>query len=138
GEGAVYYTNTLSLSAGSTYTGSVWLLAGSGSVNVWVRYDGPNASYSGPQTLVTMGLSWQRVVVSATVPSDGKSYTSISLMIRTPTAQALTFHTDGAQLEAGSLSTPYIDTNGASASRAGARVQVPTTLLAAGQGWVAL
>jgi hypothetical protein len=53
------------------------------------------------------------------------------------TAGADTFYIDGAQSEPKGFATPYIHTDGATATRAAGRVQAPASLLNATQGWVA-
>src|SRR5581483_11732128 len=45
---------------------------------------------------------------------------------------------DGVQLETGPVATPYIDTNGATATRPAARVQASSAALSATQGWAAV
>lgn len=56
---------------------------------------------------------------------------------RTATGSAETLYIDGAQLETGDFPSPYVHTDGGSASRSAARVQIPTTNLDETQGWVA-
>src|SRR5581483_7525204 len=49
---------------------------------------------------------------------------------------ATTFYVDGIQLEQKGYATPYVETNGSTATRNGSRVQGPAADLNASQGWV--
>lgn len=124
------------VSPSTTYTASVWV-KGSGGTLAFAAEERNSGVYvtqtaGGP---FTPGSSWERKSVTFTTNSSTnrirfKVYASGSI-------QALTFYVDGAQLEAQPLATPYVETNGGTASRSAARVRIPATYLDETQAWVA-
>ncbi len=76
-----------------------------------------------------------RITATATM---GASTTQARLFINTWGSQSAEFYVDGIQFEAGSIATPYIETDGGTASRTAGRVQQPDTddLMTEAQGWV--
>jgi hypothetical protein len=79
---------------------------------------------------------WVRVTLTHTLGSASATKVNAKIGQQSTGIQS-TYFVDGAQLEQQPLATPYIETDGATASRAFARVQAPTTLVGATQGWVA-
>ena len=82
---------------------------------------------------------WQRVTVKTVTIVAGDLAGSIDVTCGgAPTASRYVY-IDGFQIETGSIATPYVETNGGTATRTAARVRVPTGNL--GQtptsGWVA-
>lgn len=120
--------------AGTIYTQSVWVyrttLADNWQVWAW------GSSTRQTNASVTWVLGWNRAIVSFTA-AVGETSNQI-LVINTSAVPTETVYVDGAQLETGSVATPYIETDGATAARSVARVQVPVAgLFTSTQGWVA-
>ncbi len=118
GQGIVISTGGGSTFApGSHYTGSVWL-RGSQPVTVWLRMDASGFFSNGPSVQVSLSSTWQRVVVSGVIPSDGRTYSGIDIAIQQTSSATASFYADGAQLETGGVATPYIDTASGTAGTA--------------------
>ncbi len=83
--------------------------------------------------------SWRRDSISATSPSNA-AFASININDQafSTNTYPYDFYIDGVQFEAQPYATPYIETNGASASRAAGHVNVPARLLSVSQGWISL
>jgi hypothetical protein len=80
-------------------------------------------------------LGYQRV--SGTATSTGTSTTL--RVINTTTNAATNIVIDGVQLEAQPIATPYVETDGGTASRTAARVQMPVAgVVSEKQGWYAV
>jgi hypothetical protein len=116
--------------ASTTYTFSAW---------VWVP-TGTNVSLQLQDNsgVIVIGSSaagnnaWQRLTLSGTT-RVGANFIAPSVT----TSSAGDFWIDGAQLEQKSIATPYVETNGSAVSRSAAKVQAPSSLLSASQGWFA-
>lgn len=133
--------------AGQTYTVSIWtwMAASYGARSFRYRllwYDAANVqvggTVTGPNYPLGAGVANAiRPTITATAPA-----TSTKLRIvfdyAQPTAAGETYLIDGLQLEQQPLATPYMHTDGATASRVAGRVQAPVTTLNTTQGWVAL
>lgn len=124
-------TTGYATTSGTVYTASVWVdaPAGMGMQMQWVRSD--FATVVGANNFTAAG-GWQRVTVTVTAPASETEY----LFVKS-TAATSTFWIDGAQLEQLGYATPYVETNGATATRNAARLQAPSALTSASQGWVA-
>jgi RHS repeat-associated protein len=138
GQGMTAQTNTgLALTAGTAEKGSVWV-KGSGSFSALLRITNSDGSVTnGTAVSVTLSTTPQRITVGATVAS-GKTGSKVELRLTTSKAAAVSFWADGAQIEKLSIATPYVHTDGATASRGASRVQAPASLLSPSQGWAAL
>lgn len=107
-EGAIYTLNDASIInkiSQQVHTGSVYL-KGSGTVNVWVRFnykDGTNID--GTPTLVTLSSTWTRY--SAVSASPTKEIKDIELHVRTNVQQGITFYMDNAQVELAAAATTW-------------------------------
>lgn len=111
--------------AGTTYTLSAWVNGPVGSFLV--------IGYSAAQQQYTLTGAWQRITYTWTAGSgDSRLY-----VIEGTHQQTMSFLLDGVQIEQKPFATPYVETNGATATRNPARVQAPASLLNATQGWVA-
>ena len=124
-------------SPSTTYTFSAWI-KDTGAAMV-LQVDEATSGYTYIQsqnTTVGSGTGlWRRINYTFTTsPTTGR----LSLDIYKGGTGATTFYIDGIQLESGSVATPYVETNGATAARSAAKVQVPASLLNASQGWVAM
>lgn len=118
----------------AAYTVSAWVRGpGGGTVRMAVR---DNAGGS-PQTgsAVTLSSSWQRISLTTTALSSA----TWRCYVETDSQQSITFQVDGVQVEQQPLATPYVETDGGTASRSAGRVQVPVAaVLDETQGWVAI
>lgn len=78
-----------------------------------------------------------RLYAPPVTANGAKTVTSNRIAVETTgAAQVRTFYAGGAMLEAGTGYTPYVHTNGASASRSASRVRLPVTSISGTQGWV--
>jgi RHS repeat-associated protein len=138
GQGVAAQTNTgLALPSATVATGSVWL-KGSGTFSVLLRiYNSDGSQTNGSAKTVTLSSTPQQVTVSATV-ANNKTGNQVELRLSTTTAQVDTVWADGAQIETLPFATPYVQTDGGTASRAAARLQAPASLVSPSQSWVAL
>jgi hypothetical protein len=118
---------------GAVYTASAWILGAAGTSLRFVLADSTYASI-GTTTFTTTGV-WQRVFVTATANANTPFNIEI---VRNGTGSAYNWNVDGVQLEQKATATPYVETNGATASRTAAEVQAPSSLVNATQGWVAM
>jgi len=108
------------VSALTQYTGSLWLKASTGAPTITiylVEYTGADAFV---QTNALTGVvlsttTWQRLSLTITTSATTGL---LRMYAATFGSQTATFKVDGAQRELGAVATPYIGTNGASASRA--------------------
>lgn len=119
----------------AVYEISAWVRgAAGGTVRVAVRDNsGANLQAGATATLTT---TWQKITLTTTnlTAATWRAY------VETNVQQALTFQFDGLQPELGSVSTPYVETNGGTATRAVSRAQMATaslspTLGAVSQAW---
>jgi hypothetical protein len=115
------------LTNGATYTMSAWVTAPAGASMKMACNNSLASSFVGTG-------SPQRVVVTGVLSGFTSQVIDI---VTTTTAQAITFHVDGVQVEQKSYATPYVETNGATASRSAASVAAPSSLLSSTQGWFA-
>lgn len=115
------------------YTVSAWVRGDAGgTVRVAVRDNaGANAQLG---TAVTLTSSWQRITLTTTALTAATWRTYIETNVQ----QSITFQIDGVQAELSSMATPYVETNGSTATRAAARVQAPSSLINPTQSWVAI
>lgn len=136
------FTSIAGLVVGTSYTLSGWVWIPTGFVPQ-VRLD--VANLAGATGTITANADmakrdqWQRVVVGPFQAVAGD--VNFEAAWRTtgsaaPIGSELWF--DGMQVEAKPIATPYVHTNGATASRVAARVQAPASLLTTSQGWVAM
>jgi hypothetical protein len=127
--------NGISVNSGAIYTESAWVNAPSGAAMVmqWVRADFSTVVGS---TAFTGTGTWQRVSVTVTAPATETEYLFVK---GTVLGAANTFWIDGVQIEQKTAATPYVETNGATATRNAARIQAPATgNINTTQGWAAL
>jgi type IV pilus assembly protein PilA len=129
--GAAFTNNGIPVSGSTIYTASAWVKVPTGTLMTIQIESGtfPSSQFTGTG-------SWQRVQVTGTT-SAGATFTDFKIMPANNAASTFSWWIDGAQFEQKSLATPYVETNGATASRAVADVRAPTALLNSTQGWVA-
>jgi hypothetical protein len=120
---------------GQVYTASIWIYRTE--VTQTLAFQVRNATNSGSQGTVTIPatLGWQRVAVTFTATT---ATGNIRVTDNTNNGVFPTYYVDGLQLELQPLATPYVETNGATATRNAARVQAPASLIDETQGWVAM
>jgi hypothetical protein len=133
------YTSLAGLVAGQAYTlsGWVWIPSSWQASNqvylVWANAGNP----TGFQVNANMALrdQWQRVSTTfiAGITTGSPAWRCVAAP---SVGDSLWF--DGMQLENKNLPTPYVETNGAAASRTAGRIQLPVSLLSSVQGWVAM
>lgn len=129
--------------AQTTYTESVWVYAPAGYVGKTVRLQ--MTEVGGAQAAGLMGFNdtaliagWQRLALSASVAQPDRAYVAFYVNMHTAAAND-TIYIDGMHVEQKAYTTPYVETNGVTASRTAARVQVPIPAgaMSGVQGWIA-
>ncbi len=123
--------SSISVTAGQPYTFSVWL-KGSGTIKLGV---GDGTVGHSASSSITLTGTWTRYSLTFT-PTATASSSFASIFWAGTTAGSFSF--DGAQVEQARIATPYVETDGAAATRAAGAVSGPASLLSASQGWVAL
>ena len=98
----------------TTYTGSLWVYR-TEIVNDWRLEFDNGGSISYVSTVVPLTIGWQRVTVTGL--SAGVVSTSFRLLNFSAATIAADIYFDGAQIETGYAATPYIETDGAAATR---------------------
>lgn len=138
--GFVSSSSGLNRPAGTTVSTQAWVKGTPGvQVHIWTRIVNTDASLSdSPQVAYTLDGSWQHLISSAWSVRPGKTGDQYEVMVRTATATATTFYIDGAQIEETPATTPFVATNGSTATRAGGSVLVPSNFITDSQGWVAM
>jgi hypothetical protein len=123
---------------GAVYTASAWAKAGNAqtvgrSFDLQIFEATPVA---GTVASITLTNTWQKVTVTRTLTSTGivQVYVGEGSGGATGDVQLV----DGVQFETGPVATPYIQTNGATASRSAARVRFGSTFIDNVQAWVAI
>ena len=129
-------SQSVSGGAGSTqYTVSAWAWLISGAATVRATLSDSVAGKQGG-TAVALTTTPQKITVTATTGALGASVASF---IETTVQQAGTWRCGGWQVETGNVATPYVQTDGGTATRSAGRVQVPVSgLFSATQAWVAV
>lgn len=130
----------LTLSASTQYTASAWLY-------IPTAYTGTSVpalnitDFTGATGTLTTDFSlalrdqWQRASVTFTTDVDTSGTLRIIPTVAAVDAGNITY-ADGIQVELGSIATPYIPTDGGTASRSAGSVTVPVQgLFTAAQGW---
>jgi hypothetical protein len=137
GEGA-WQTPAMTVSASTSYTASAWVKVPTGAT-VQMKWDERTSSGTHIQfdqsSNVTGNGAWQQVTQTITTTSTtGQVVVGV---ITGGSIQAITYWEDGVQLEQKAYATPYVNTNGATASRGAARVTAPAATTSVTQGWIA-
>lgn len=113
-----FYTSGINASANTQYTGSAYV-KGSGDVTLRL-YDFTNSVYQ--DFNMTLSSSWTRF--SVTLTTGASPVTDLRLYVLTNSVQALTFYTDGFQIEEGSSATDwYLPGEGGSTYSIGSAVK---------------
>lgn len=124
--------NTLAPSTTRTY--SVWVYNdGSAPLRLQLReVDAGGALVGATVGAAATLVGWQRYTITRTFGASG---VRAQLVVEQSGTAVQNFWVDGEQIEAGSFATPYIHTDGATATRSAAGVQAPASLLNTTQGW---
>ena len=118
--------------AATEYTCSAWVRGAlGGTVRIALSDD-----VSGKQASATATLTpvWQRIEVTATT---GGGSVTFRVYVETNVQQDMTFEIDGVQVEANDIATPYVETDGGTASRSASAINIPSTVVDETQGWCA-
>lgn len=131
---------SIAASTGTVVSASAWMRYVTTTANVQlliVEYDSGNnfLRVGGISGSLALTDEFAQATVTVTL---GASTTQIRVWAVTFGSQEADFYIDGVQVETGSIATPYIETDGGTASRLAGRVQLPVSgLFTATQGWVA-
>ena len=122
------------LSASTTYSRSLWIYRTETASTLTIVVlnnagTGNLASATAPAT-----LGWSRVVLH---PRTESGQTSLTTRISSNVG-GVSYYVDGAQLERNVAATPYVETNGATATRGPSKVSVVGNPVGPTQGWVAV
>lgn len=99
----------LNITSAKTYIGSVYV-RGSGTVEALTRcsYTDESSEDSSSQ-VIALTNAWQRISTNTRATNTGKTLDSVKLVVRTNSAQAVTFYVDCAQVEEKAFCTSYCD-----------------------------
>lgn len=125
------------------YWASVWVFGDSSSVGK--RFDLQVNELGGAQPTASAGninfllaAGWQRATVLVSIVEPDRTGLSFLTSLSNGVAVGDAYWLDGAQLENQFACTPFIPTDGGSATRGWPRVQMPPSgLFTSGQGWIA-
>lgn len=125
----------------AAYTASCWIYIPAAYDGTQVQIAFANfASATGTLTAnANMAITdeWQKVDCPGATPNAGDLAGHI--VVQDTGAPTSAIYIDGVQVEAQPLATPYVETNGGTASRSNASVQIPVAgLFTASQGWAAV
>lgn len=130
------------VTAGDVWRFSVWAkLASAGSKSMLLAinfYDAADSFVASEVPSVTVNsTSWTRYSASITVPALSHNMRFFDFTTNGDQG-AFTYYVDGVQLEKQPIATPYVETDGAAASRTAARVRIAVLrTLDEATGWVA-
>lgn len=130
--------------SGDVWTASVWLRAGDvASIGKTARIVISEVSSAGSTLVESAGTlvltaEWQRASVTRTFNNASTARLKGAVASADGTTPSFTIQASGMQYEKQPLPTPYIETNGAAASRAAADARFPSSVLTPNQGWVAM
>lgn len=127
---------------GIPYTVSVWVRGEAGSIGDAGRLVLKAAGGANPDGDITTPVDftftgeWQRYVITGSLDYADRTTIYASVYLYSGTAGE-SFYMDGLQSEQQPIATPYVETDGATATRNAARAQAPASALDETQGWVA-
>jgi len=124
--GGTFAKQTISVSASTQYTASIWVRAVAGTVSAELKwYDASTAAVRGTSGSVTVGTTWTRLVAS------GSSSTTTSAVVEVLETGGFGMYVWGGQMESGWIATSYMPTVAAATNRLGdmAGVVVPHNLI---------
>ncbi|NBW77335.1 MAG: hypothetical protein EBR34_16305, partial [Sphingomonadaceae bacterium] len=124
--GGTFAKQTISVSASTQYTASIWVRAVAGTVSAELKwYDASTSTVRGTSGSVTVGTTWTRLVAS------GSSSTTTSAIVEILETGGFGMYVWGGQFESGWVPTSYMPTVAAATNRLGdmAGVVVPHNLI---------
>lgn len=129
--GAAMFTGVGTVANGQTWTASCWVKAPSDwTMTLELAYrDAGGTSLTVHSAIFTSTGDWQRVTVKGAATDASTSRASIKVRLNTTAHSGESFYVDGAQIELQPLATPYVETNGASATRARGSATIPTATM---------
>jgi hypothetical protein len=95
----------------------------------WIAYDGGGSQVGGgdvESSTLTLTTSYQKISLTATPPVTTTSLRLLAYCDTSASVSGEIYDIDGVQLEQSSFVTPYIETNGATATRPVANILVPS------------
>lgn len=133
--------NLQPVSASTTYTFSAWVKGQTAGEPLKLYVDEEDSSPTFVKADVvpfTTTGNWQHITDSFTTAANTASLNLYLFAYGSPSAPAATFWTDGLQLEQHPVATPYVETDGATASRTTGDINVSSTGMSASHGWAAI
>lgn len=131
-------TGTDTIFSGFTYVASCWVTAPLGALMRVVITEKSITGVTLASTSKAFVGTGQKLHVSVSRNFNQATTDQGGIDILTDTnLQAITFNVDGAQIEFANLATPYIETNGSTASSSDGRVRGTAAWMDANQGWFA-
>lgn len=125
----------VTLAAATTYTASGWFKVPTGKTLLFRNLDAGGSPAFASATIFGATGTWQRA--SFTFVSGAGGAVTFQIYDVVASAYPYDFYFDGIQVEAGTIATPYVETNGAAATRSAARVRDAASLVDETQGWFA-
>jgi hypothetical protein len=126
--------------AGRKFTVSCWVYAEGAVVGkafrIYAIESGGATGESNTLTSITLAAGWQRVSHTHTVVQNDRTAIKNNPYVDASDPGAY-IYLDGCQTEERGAATPYVETNGGTATRPAARVQASASGLSATQGWIA-
>ena len=122
------------LSASTTYSRSLWIYRTETASTLTIVVLNNAGTGNLASATAPAALGWGRVVLH---PRTEAGQTSLTTRISSSLG-GVTYHVDGAQLERNVAATPYVETNGATATRGPSKVSVVGNPVGPTQGWVAV
>ena len=123
-DGAVF--SGLTLTDATVYTFSAWVRTVTGSLAMRIIAVDKTSTTLGTGTL-TATTEWQRM--SVTFTANANTPFQLRVIQQTGAASAAQYYVDGVQAEAQPLATPYVHTDGGTASRSAAALRIPATII---------
>jgi hypothetical protein len=139
GAGTGVKTSAIAVSASTTYTFSLWSRNSGPNSNfeIFIEwYDGSSVLISTSTVTTALSLTTAKYSLTDTSPT-GTASARVGIRTTSGYTGTTTTTIDGVQLEQQAYATPYIETNGATASRNQSYVTAPSRVLSKSQGWFA-
>jgi hypothetical protein len=126
------------ITAGNTYTVSAWVFSPTNNTSMQLQVYRKTSACGGgvvgnTNTPFTLSAGWQRI--THTFTAEASTAAAEIDIVTVGTQSATTFYVDGVQMEQKAYATPYVETNGGTATRNGGRIQAPSTGMNATTGW---
>jgi uncharacterized repeat protein (TIGR02059 family) len=122
------------LSASTNYSRSLWIYRTETAATLTVVVLNNAGTGNLASATAPSALGWSRIVLH---PRTESGQTALTTRIAASLG-GVTYYLDGAQLEKNVVATPYVETNGSTATRGPAKVSVVGNPVGPTQGWVAV